>query len=357
MHAPDVVTSLSQVGFHPPVPSGDVLVGFGAIAGLLATAIPLGIYNFTEAMNNVESASAAGDEYPLRSILLADGIGADHRLLPRQPVSASGLYRPTGLESGRWTDRLLARHWRVRRRGVLPRSDRTAVGDYSARRHPAHPAVIGLVIGAQAFQVSPTRHAPAIVLAMLPNIANWGQNQVQTALATAGTVVISPELSAKLSDAGAIVYHGMVRFGGGATLAGLMLGAIAVFIIDREFRNATIFAVGAAVLSFFGLIHGEQVGIGVNLDIVVGYLLMAGLTGYLAARRAGRSGRSRGSRGGVGRNTVDRHGKIGSPLGKTRRSCRSCISRRARDWFDGPPWPGTPRTRRSPCPCLAFAYP
>ena len=77
----------------------------------------------------------------------------------------------------------------------------------------------------------------------------------------------------------------MARFGGGAMLAGLMLGAIAVFIIDREFRNATIFAVAAAVLSFFGLIHGSQVGVAVNLDIVVGYLLMAGITGFLALRK------------------------------------------------------------------------
>src|SRR5205823_15130378 len=96
---------------------------------------------------------------------------------------------------------------------------------------------------------------------------------------------LTPDLQAKLSDGGAILYHGMVRFGGGATLAGLMLGAIAVFIIDRDFRNATVFAVGAAVLSFFGLIHGAQVGIAVNLDIVVGYMLMAAITGYLAVRQ------------------------------------------------------------------------
>src|SRR5262249_56766340 len=56
--------------------SGDVITGFAAISTLLATAIPLGIYNFTEGMNNVESAAAAGDNYSLRSILLADGIGA-----------------------------------------------------------------------------------------------------------------------------------------------------------------------------------------------------------------------------------------------------------------------------------------
>jgi AGZA family xanthine/uracil permease-like MFS transporter len=143
---------------------------------------------------------------------------------------------------------------------------------------------IGLVIGAQAFQASPVRHAPAIVLALLPNIANWGQSQVETSLAVAGAN-LTPDLQAKLSDGGAIVYHGMVRFGGGATLAGLMLGAIAVFIIEREFRNATIFALAAAVLSFFGLIHGAQVGVAVNLDIVIGYVLMAGITGYLALRR------------------------------------------------------------------------
>src|SRR5437879_13419818 len=76
MKAGSVCASLAQVWLHAPLPSGDVVIGFSTIAALLATAIPLGIYNFTEGMNNVESAAAAGDNYPLRSILLADGIGA-----------------------------------------------------------------------------------------------------------------------------------------------------------------------------------------------------------------------------------------------------------------------------------------
>ncbi len=50
--------------------------GLSGISPLLATAIPLGIYNFTEAMSNVESAAAAGDRYNLRHVLLADGAGA-----------------------------------------------------------------------------------------------------------------------------------------------------------------------------------------------------------------------------------------------------------------------------------------
>jgi AGZA family xanthine/uracil permease-like MFS transporter len=68
--------SLEQFGLRLPVLSGDVWAGLSQVAPLLVTAIPLGIYNFTEAMNNVESASAAGDNYNLRKILLADGLGA-----------------------------------------------------------------------------------------------------------------------------------------------------------------------------------------------------------------------------------------------------------------------------------------
>jgi hypothetical protein len=41
------------------------------------------------------------------------------------------------------------------------------------------------------------------------------------------------------------------------------------------------------VLAFFGLIHGTQIGVAVNLDIVAGYLLMGGITGALwLTRRA-----------------------------------------------------------------------
>jgi AGZA family xanthine/uracil permease-like MFS transporter len=285
MKAPAVTASLTEVGIHPPLPSLDVITGFGAIASLLATAIPLGIYNFTEGMNNVESAAAAGDNYPLRSVLLADGIGAVVGSFLGSPFPPAVYIGHPGWKAvgGRigyslatgvcvalvcWlglTALLLA---------IIPLVAILPILLY-----------IGLVIGAQAFQVSPTRHAPAIVLALLPNIANWAQGQVETGL-NVGGVSLTPELQAKLSDTGAIIYHGMARFGGGATLAGLMLGAIAVFIIDREFRQATIFALAAAVLTFFGLIHGAEVGIGVNLDIVVGYLLMAGLLGFLAWRPA-----------------------------------------------------------------------
>ena len=53
--------SIANLALKLPFPTGDVLTGLKDISPLLASAIPLGIYNFTEGMNNVESAEAAGD--------------------------------------------------------------------------------------------------------------------------------------------------------------------------------------------------------------------------------------------------------------------------------------------------------
>ena len=115
---------------------------------------------------------------------------------------------------------------------------------------------IGLVIGAQAFQASPARHAPAVVLAIIPNIAAWGQTQVDGALAAAGTSAEALGYGALMGTG--VVYHGMELVGGGAVLAGLILGAVAAFIIDRQFRWAAAFAAAGVVLAFFGFIHGTQ---------------------------------------------------------------------------------------------------
>ena len=57
-----VALALGKFGLHPPIPSAHFLQGLADIGPLLVTAVPLGIYNFTEGMNNVESAAAAGDE-------------------------------------------------------------------------------------------------------------------------------------------------------------------------------------------------------------------------------------------------------------------------------------------------------
>jgi AGZA family xanthine/uracil permease-like MFS transporter len=273
MQPAEVAASLSQFGLHLPFPSFDFTKAMGGLGPLLVTAVPLGIYNFTEGMNNVESAAAAGDDYSLRKILLADGVGAIVGALLGSPFPPAvyighpgwkavggriGYSMATGAVIGvvcflGLTAFLLA---------VIPLVAILPILLY-----------IGLVIGAQAFQAVPLRHAPAVILALLPNIASWAQTQIDNALGAAGTS--AEAVGYDKLDANGVVYHGMALLGGGAVLAGLILGAIAAFIIDRKFGWAAVYATAGAVFSFFGFIHGTSLGIGNSAPVALGYLMIA----------------------------------------------------------------------------------
>ncbi len=67
--------------------------------------------------------------------------------------------------------------------------------------------------------------------------------------------------------------------GGGSILAGLILGAIGVFVIERDFTKAAAFALAGAVMTYFGFMHGEAVGIGggfgVTPAVALAYAVMA----------------------------------------------------------------------------------
>jgi AGZA family xanthine/uracil permease-like MFS transporter len=257
-----VSASFEQFGIHIPTPGTEVISGFSEILPLLVTAIPLGIYNFTEAMNNVESASAAGDNYNLRYILLADGGGAVVGSFLGSPFPPAVYIGHPGWKAvgGRIGYSLAT--------GVVVAIICMfgLVGLFLALI-PIQALVpillfIGLVIGAQAFTTTPARHAPAVVLALLPNIASWAQGQIDGALGAAGSSA-GEVGSAALNGAG-VVYDGMVLFGGGAVVAGLVLGAIAVFVIDREYTRAIVYTIIGAVLAALGFIHAAQIIISVQ---------------------------------------------------------------------------------------------
>ena len=144
---------------------------------------------------------------------------------------------------------------------------------------------IGLVIGAQAFQTTPKNHAPAVILAIIPSISEWLKTQIDGTLNIVGTNAVDVGL-ANLAQAN-VLYHGVEKLGGGSILAGLMLGAIAVFIIERRFNWAATYAAIAAVLSFFGFIHGSQLAINASPSVVAGYGVLALILAYLSKQEEG----------------------------------------------------------------------
>ncbi len=132
---------------------------------------------------------------------------------------------------------------------------------------------IGMLIGAQAFQTTPKTHAPAIVLALTPHIAAWGATQLDGALGAAGTSAAAVGLD-KLGNNG-VLYAGLKVMGGGSILTGLVLAAIGAFIIDKKFVNASAFALAGAVLTFFGFMHGDSLGIAKTPTVAIAYLIVS----------------------------------------------------------------------------------
>jgi AGZA family xanthine/uracil permease-like MFS transporter len=284
MSVPDVSAAAKDIALAIPDFKLDLLfAGLGDVAPLLATAIPLGVYNFTEGMTNVESAAAAGDNYNLRSVLLADGAGAvigsalGSPFPPAVYVGHPG-WKAAGGRSGysMATGVVIALLCFLGMFGLLG----------AIFPIPAIVPIllyIGLLIGAQAFQFTPKAHAAAVVAALIPNIAAWATGQMDNVLAAAGTS--AAEVGDEALEGAGVVYSGLLVLGQGAILAGLVLGAIVAFIIDKRFLRAAIFALAGSALSFIGLIHGEKVEWNSNGQVALGYLFVAVVCGLFALTR------------------------------------------------------------------------
>jgi AGZA family xanthine/uracil permease-like MFS transporter len=275
MKGAEVGKAFDSFGLHLPFFSSHVFSGLASIGPLLATAIPLGIYNFTEAMNNVESASAAGDNYNLRKILLADGLGAIVGSLLGSPFPPAVYIGHPGwkavggrigysLATGVFIALVCFLGLTALLLNVIPLVAILPILLY-----------IGLVIGAQAFQASPSNHAPAVVLAIIPNVAEWAKISMDSALQVAGTSADKVGFAA-LAQVG-VVYQGMALLGGGSVLAGMVLGSMAVFIIDHKLKHAAAAAFIGAALAYIGLIHASHLAWNASPLVALGYAMFGGL--------------------------------------------------------------------------------
>ncbi len=274
MTASNLGKSVENFGFSIPIPAlGHVFGGFEFLGVILVTAIPFGIYDLVEAIDNVESAAVAGDSYPTTRVLTADGVVSLIGCLMGNPfINAVYIGHPGWKAMG-------GRIGYSAMTGivVLVLSTFGVIAVMSA----LIPVVaispillyIGMLIGAQAFQETPKRHAPAIILALTPHLAAWGKLQIDNALGAAGTNAATVGLD-KLGQVG-VLYHGLSLMGGGSILGGVILGAIGVSIIDREFGKASAFSLVGAGLTFFGFMHGEAIGLGQTPIVAASYAAIA----------------------------------------------------------------------------------
>lgn len=270
-----LVASFTDFGFRIPIPAiNHTFSGFEYLGILLVTAIPFGLYDLIEAIDNVESASVAGDNFPTRKVLMADGICSMVGSLMGNPfVLAVYIGHPGWKAMGG-------------RRGYSLATGVMVVGlcwfGFASVMLAAIPLVailpillyIGMLIGSQAFQETPRKHAPAIILAIVPHIAHWASGMVRSTLTAAGAGELTPELSQKLAGEG-VMLEALEILGGGAVLSGIVLSATMVFIIEKQFWRASAFALAGALFTFFGFMHGEHIGLAQSPTLAGAYLMVA----------------------------------------------------------------------------------
>ena len=296
--------AFASFGFSVPIPAfGQVFSGFEFLGIILVTAVPFGIYDLVEAMDNVESAEAAGDEYPTTRVLTADGVVSLVGCLMGNPfINAVYIGHPGWKAMGGRIGYSAATGIMV---VVLSWFGIISVLLALVPVVAISPILlyIGMLIGAQAFQTTPVKHAPAIVLALTPHLAAWAKLQIDTMLgstldAAQKVGALAPDKVAAVKSAAiaslpqqGVLYHGLEVMGGGSILAGLVLGAIGVFVIERDFVKASAFAFSGAVLTYFGFMHGEAVGIGGGLGVtpVVALAYAVVAAGFFAVGKYGTS--------------------------------------------------------------------
>ncbi len=243
-----------QMGFFVPKPVFMDLVKmiWGPI-GLtyLSVIFPMALFNVLGSLQNLESAEAAGDKFETRPSLLANGIVGSLAAFLGSPF-------PTTIYIGHpgWKAMGARYGYSILNGVVIALLCLTGGLTTVLKIIPLEATLgilvwIGIVITAQAFQEVPPKHALAVAFGLIPSLGAWALHLIQTTLRAAGTTLFD-----SFGKFGSDIYiHGVISLSQGFLLSSMILAAILVFIIDRQFEKAVAWALAATFLSTFGFIH------------------------------------------------------------------------------------------------------
>lgn len=281
--------ALQPLGFYlPKFWIGAIWEQSGVLSKYFSIILPMGLFNLVGSLQNLESAEAAGDRYPTAPCLAANGIGT-------LVAAVCGSCFPTTIYIGHpgWKDMgaRVGYSWlNGLVMGILCLSGTLGVITYLVPIDAGMAIVlwIGIVIVAQGFTATPKAHAPAVVVGLMPGIAAWGALIAKNSMRVAGVgtpeTPFQPEVlvaNFKMSDT---FIEGAFALEQGVILLAMILAAITVYIIEQKFGLAALWAIAAAILAWFGVIHSfawtptdtvVDLGWGTGRDWAISYLMLA----------------------------------------------------------------------------------
>jgi AGZA family xanthine/uracil permease-like MFS transporter len=249
--------------------------------------LPMGLFNLIGSLQNLESAEAAGDRYPTAPCLAVNGLGTVVAALfgscfPTTIYIGHPGWKQLGARIGySWLNGLIM--------GLFCLSGTVGLLVYFVPIDSGMAIVlwIGVVIVAQSFTAVPTLHAPAVVIGLFPGIAGWGALLVKNALRVAGLGTPDRPFNEALIPAFQATdtyISGAFALEQGLIFSAMILAAMTVYILEKQFGKAALWALSGAVLAWLGLLHsyswtiGDTVlklGWGAGSPWAISYLLLA----------------------------------------------------------------------------------
>ncbi len=282
---------IASAGLYLPIPViGDIVEAFrdGQLVTYISIIVPMGIFNVIGSMQNLESAEAAGDSYPTKPSMMANGIGT-------LAAALFGSCFPTTIYIGHpgWKAMGARAGYSVLNGVAASIVCLTGTLAWIAWAVPIDAGMaivlwIGMVITAQAFQAIPREHAPAAVVGLLPGVAAWGAFIAKTGLHAAGYGVaggtpFTEDLVARFHGSDTWI-TGAFALEQGFIFTSMLASAATVAIIERRFWLAAIWCMVASLLSMLGLMHSFQWTFGDTAILLapawpwaIGYALMAAI--------------------------------------------------------------------------------
>lgn len=276
-----------QIGLHIPLPVlGDMVASLPYLVEYLPVIVPMGFINVVLSLQNLESAKAAGDDYPARPLLAVNGVGTI-------VASCLGSAFPTTIYIGHpgWKAIGARAGYSTLNAIVMSVICLTGVLSYVVYVIPieAGSAIliwIGIMMCSQAFEATPKAHYPAVAMGLLPGLAAFTALAVKNTMRALGfggpDNPFPPDLAEKFAQVTSLAADGMFALEMGWVYSSIILSAATVCIIERQFYRAGYWFLAGAFLAMIGFTStyvvtpADVIGsLSPSWKWVIGYGLMA----------------------------------------------------------------------------------
>ncbi len=276
---------LDGLGVYLPVPVfQDLWQAFqgGHILAYLSVVIPIGLLGVLASLQNIESAAAAGDDYPVKPSLIVNGLGT-------LAAACFGSPFPTSIYIGHpaWKKLGARRSYSVLNGVAVTLVCLSGTMALLAWAVPAEAGIaiilwIGIIIAVQAFEVTPIRHYPAVMIGLFPALAAWVMLLIKSSVTAAGAS-IDYALVENAHAVGSFIGGGF-HLEQGFLYSAMIWAAIVVCIIDQHWKRAAVWSLVGASLSAVGLMHSYILN---GYDSVIHLPLLSSLINGGTASNAG----------------------------------------------------------------------